>query len=131
MFGLLCDAVGVPVLPFDLAIVSESPNLPVGPAVSGEGIGRVDSCVRLVPSTRCGVGGESPVPRLDRVTGLLVVRAELARRGRLPTGPGRGRAGGGPRPMSSGMSRVPSSEVVGCGHWYCVPPAHRPAGGGC
>ena len=34
-----------------LVVVSESPDLPVGPAVSGEGIGRVDSCVRLVPST--------------------------------------------------------------------------------
>ena len=35
----------------DLVVVSESPNLPVGPAVSGEGIVRVDGCVRLVPST--------------------------------------------------------------------------------
>ncbi len=34
-----------------LVVVSESPDSPVGPAVSGEGIVRVDSYVRLVPST--------------------------------------------------------------------------------
>ena len=47
------------------------------------------------PKQRCGVGGGSPVPRLIRVTGLLVVRAELVRRGQLPPGsrarPSRGR----------------------------------------
>jgi hypothetical protein len=34
-----------------LVVVSESPDSPVDPAVSGEGVVRVDSCVRLVPST--------------------------------------------------------------------------------
>jgi hypothetical protein len=34
-----------------LVIVSESPGSPVGLAVFGEGVVRVDSCVRLVPST--------------------------------------------------------------------------------
>ncbi len=52
--------------------------------------------------------------RLFRVTGLLVVRAELVRRGRLPSGAGRGRAEGGPRPSSSGLSRVPSTRGVCC-----------------
>jgi hypothetical protein len=93
-----------------LVSVSESPETPVGPAASGEGWGSSGQLRPPPPSTWCGVGGESPVLRLVRVTGLLVVRAELVRRGRLPPGPGRGRAGGGPRPSSSGLSRVPSTK---------------------
>ncbi len=71
-----------------LVRVSESPETPVGPAASCEGIVRVDSYV-----AQCGVGGESPVTGLIRVTGPLVVRA--VRRVSTPAGslarPGRGR----------------------------------------
>ena len=42
---------GLPLQHLGLVVVSESPDLPVGPAVSGEGMVRVDGCVRLVPST--------------------------------------------------------------------------------
>ncbi len=99
--------------------VSESPESPVGPAASGEGWGSRGQLRPPRPNVRCGVGGGSPVRRQVQVTGLLVVRAELVRRGQLLPGPGRGRAGGGPRPSSSGLSRIPSTKE-GCGRSSCA-----------
>jgi hypothetical protein len=76
-----------------LVSVSESPETPVGLAASGEGGVRGASPFLALPSTGCGVGGESPVFRLVRVTGLLVVRAELVREGNSRRVPGEARLG--------------------------------------
>ena len=68
-----------------LVNVSESPE----PLVFRPQPGRVGfewTAASASPKQRCGVGGGSPVPRLIRVTGLLVVRAEFGAARATPAG---------------------------------------------
>ena len=102
-----------------LVNVSESPE----PLVFRPQPGRVGfewTAASASPKQRCGVGGGSPVPRLIRVTGLLVVRAELVRRGQLPPGsrarPGPGRT----EALEQWTESCTGYQRVGCGRSSCA-----------
>ncbi len=93
-----------------LVNVSESPE----PLVFRPQPGRVGfewTAASASPKQRCGVGGGSPVPRLSESLACSWSVRNWFGEGNSRRGPGRGRARGGPRPSSSGLSRVPGTEA--------------------